>query len=45
MNSLVKMSFRFMKVTLCFVLAYVLCFVICTILYIFIKVYLEHLKI
>ncbi|MBO3283900.1 HAMP domain-containing sensor histidine kinase [Paenibacillus sp. FSL M8-0228] len=37
MNSLVKMSFRFMKVTLCFVLAYVLCFVICTILYIFIK--------
>ncbi|TKH43482.1 sensor histidine kinase [Paenibacillus terrae] len=37
MNPLVKMSFRFMKVTLCFVLAYVLCFVFCTIIYIFIK--------
>ncbi|WP_226001245.1 sensor histidine kinase [Paenibacillus sp. BJ-4] len=37
MNSLVKMSFRFMKVTLCFVLAYGLCFVISTIVYIFIK--------
>ncbi|PTU46715.1 sensor histidine kinase [Paenibacillus polymyxa] len=37
MNSLVKMSFRFIKVTLCFALAYVLCFLICTVIYIFIK--------